>query len=192
MVSHARPNQPGINRVVPTVVSTASRVALTLTRLAGRPHTCTMTIFPDPPMPEPADDCIFCRIIRGELPCHRLYEDNRVLSFLDIGPISHGHCLIIPKAHVERFDQLDAAASGACLAVVPRLSAAVMSATGALSWNLLQNNGAEAGQVVPHVHFHIVPNVDGRRLRFEWKPGQLDADAGKDLAAKITHTLNHT
>ena len=91
-----------------------------------------------------APTCIFCKIVAGQIPCHKLYEDERVLAFLDVGPLSRGHTLVIPKGHYLTIDQVPAEVAAACGAVLPRLSRAVAAATGATAWNVLQNNGKAA------------------------------------------------
>lgn len=133
--------------------------------------------------------CIFCKIVAGEIPCHRLYEDEHVLAFLDIGPLSRGHSLVIPKAHYETIDQMPPELAAACMAVVPRLSRAIVAATGARAWNVLQNNGKIAGQAVDHVHIHIIPRREDDGLGYRWPAGKLDADAAKQLVAAITAKL---
>ncbi|MBL8885773.1 MAG: HIT family protein, partial [Phycisphaerales bacterium] len=99
---------------------------------------------------------IFSRIIKGEIPSHKVYEDDKVFAFLDIGPLSSGHTLVIPKEAVATLDQLSDESAAAIGRVLPRLCRAVMKATGATDFNILQNNGASAQQVVMHVHFHII------------------------------------
>jgi len=125
---------------------------------------------------------IFDKIISGEIPCHRVYEDEHVLAFLDIGPLSRGHTLVIPKERKAHLHQLSEASAAALGRVMPRLCRAVMKATGATAYNVLQNNGAAAHQVVMHVHFHIIPNNGGLGLGLGWKAGKLDAADGADLA----------
>ncbi|MEM9345430.1 MAG: HIT family protein [Planctomycetota bacterium] len=151
-------------------------------------------------MPDyPTDpNCIFCQIVAGEIPCHKLYEDDRVLSFLDIGPLSMGHALVIPKGHYETIDQVPAEDAAAMFRIVPALSKAIIQATGSETWNLLQNNGSAAGQAVGHVHLHIIPRfagdaretpTHGNGLPFSWPAGEVDhAEAGA-LAEKITGLL---
>src|SRR3954453_21616877 len=102
-------------------------------------------------------DTIFGRILRGEIPCARVYEDADVLAFLDVSPLSPGHTLVIPKEPAATLDQLSDDASAAIGRVLPRLCRAVMKATGTADYNVLQNNGASAHQAVFHVHFHIIP-----------------------------------
>lgn len=127
--------------------------------------------------------CVFCKIVGGEIPCHRIVEDDQVLAFLDVGPLSRGHALVIPKAHYEMLDGLPEELAGACMMTAARVSRAVMAATGSDAWNILQNNGATAGQVVPHVHFHIIPRSDDDGLGFRWPAGKLGDDAKELLEA---------
>lgn len=130
---------------------------------------------------------IFTKIIAGEIPCHRVYEDDRVLAFLDINPLSRGHVLVIPKEPAETLDQLSDESAAAIGRVLPRLSRAVLAATGARHFNVLQNNGAPAHQAVFHVHFHIIPRFDDAGLEIEWNAGKLadGADLAKAIAAKL-------
>jgi histidine triad (HIT) family protein len=133
-------------------------------------------------------ETIFTKILNGEIPCHKVYEDEQVLAFLDISPLARGHTLIIPKRPVETLDQLpddDAAAIGR---VLPRIARAVMAATNTTAYNVLQNNGPAAHQAVMHVHFHIIPkHDDGSGLGIGWKPGKLvDGEAlAKAIVAKL-------
>src|SRR6187431_3216850 len=121
-------------------------------------------------------ETIFAKILRGEVPCHKVYEDEKVLAFLDIGPLSPGHTLVIPKEPAVTLDQLSDDSSAAIGRILPRLARAVMRATGASEYNILQNNGAGAHQAVFHVHFHIIPKLpDGRGLGVGWKIQQLDS-----------------
>jgi histidine triad (HIT) family protein len=119
-------------------------------------------------------DTVFAKILRGEIPCHRIYEDANVLAFLDVNPLSRGHTLVIPKEPAATLDQLSDEAAAAIGRVLPRISRAVLAATGARSFNVLQNNGADAHQAVFHVHFHIIPKLDdGSGLGLGWKPVPL-------------------
>jgi histidine triad (HIT) family protein len=131
-------------------------------------------------------ETVFSKIIRGELPCHKVYEDDQVLAFLDVNPLCDGHVLVIPKEPAATLDKLSDEASGAIGRVLPRLCRAVLAATGATEFNVLQNNGAGAHQAVFHVHFHIIPKYrDGKGLSIGWKPGALDSTRGKSLAQAI-------
>jgi histidine triad (HIT) family protein len=133
-------------------------------------------------------DTIFGKIIRGEIPCHRVYEDDQVLAFLDVNPISRGHALVIPKEPAETLDALSDDAAAAIGRVLPRLSRAVLAATGAPAFNVLQNNKPLAHQAVFHVHFHIIPKYeDGTGLGIDWDAKKIEGAA--DLAKAITAKL---
>ena len=133
-------------------------------------------------------ETVFGKILRGEIPCHRVYEDDAVLAFLDVNPLSRGHTLVIPKEPAETVDQLSDDAAAAVGRVLPRISRAVLAATGARAFNILQNNGADAHQAVFHVHFHIIPRFDdGSGLGIGWKPIKLvdGAELARAIAARL-------
>jgi len=133
---------------------------------------------------------IFDRIIRGEIPSHKVYEDEHVFAFLDISPISKGHTLVVPKeskAYLHELSDESAAAIGRAL---PRLCRAVMKATGATAYNVLQNNGSAAHQAVFHVHFHIIPKLSKEGLGIGWHPSSLEAETGEELAGAIRDALD--
>ncbi len=135
-------------------------------------------------------ETIFSKILNGDIPCHKVYEDEHVLAFLDIGPVSHGHTLVIPKEPAETLDQLSDEAGAAIGRVLPRICRAVKKVTGVEQYNLLQNNGPLAHQAVFHVHFHIIPKPDAERgLGVGWPAGKLDGDAGQALAAELRAAL---
>ena len=141
-------------------------------------------------MPHPTDPaCIFCKIVAGQIPCHRVFENEHVLSFLDIGPLSRGHTLIIPRGHWVTIDQLPDDVAAACGVAAKKISAAISKATGAAGWNVLQNNGKIAGQVVMHVHFHLIPRVEGDGLGYHWPAGKLAADEAAALLTEIRRSL---
>lgn len=131
---------------------------------------------------------IFAKIIRGEIPSHKIYEDDHVLAFLDVMPIARGHTLVIPKEPAETLDKLSDDAAAAIGRVLPRISRAVLAATGATAFNVLQNNGALAHQAVLHVHFHIIPKLDETTgLGVGWPAGKLldGAALAKAIASKL-------
>ena len=132
---------------------------------------------------------IFDKIIAGEIPCHRVYEDDHVLAFLDIGPLSPGHTLVIPKERKAHLHQLSDESAAALGRVLPRICDAVCKATGATAYNVLQNNGSAAHQVVMHVHFHIIPKIGDKGLGIGWNAGKLDAPAAAELLAKMKAVL---
>ena len=131
-------------------------------------------------------ETIFSKILRGEIPCHKLYEDAHVLAFLDIAPVSRGHALVIPKEPAETLDQLSDDSAAALGRVLPRLCRALVAATGTKAFNVLQNNGALAHQAVDHVHFHIIPKPNAAEgLGVKWPAGTLDHAAAAALAARV-------
>jgi histidine triad (HIT) family protein len=135
-------------------------------------------------------DTVFAKIVAGEIPCHRVYEDDQVLAFLDVGPLSRGHTLVIPKEAVETLDALSDETCAALGRVLPRICRAVLKATGASAYNILQNNGVAAHQAVMHVHFHIIPKyADGSGLGIVWEPQPLDQDRAANLATRIAEQL---
>lgn len=135
-------------------------------------------------------DTIFTKLINGEIPCHKVYEDERVFAFLDISPLSRGHTLVIPKEPAETLDQLSEESAAALGRVLPRICRAVKEVSGAPAYNVLQNNGRGAHQAVSHVHFHVIPKyADGKGLGIEWRAVSLDADEGQQLAGRIAALL---
>jgi len=133
---------------------------------------------------------IFAKIIRGEIPCHKVYEDDQVLAFLDVNPLSEGHTLVIPKEEAATLDVLSDDSAAAIGRALPRIARAVMKATGASAYNVLQNNGATAHQAVFHVHFHIIPRrPDGAGLGIGWTPRKLDPAHGAELAGRIAAAI---
>ena len=133
---------------------------------------------------------IFDRILRGEIPSHKVYEDEHVFAFLDISPLSKGHTLVVPKESKACLHELSDDAAAAIGRVLPRLCRAILKATGATAYNVLQNNGSAAHQAVFHVHFHIIPKFSREGLGIGWYPSSLDAEAGKELAGAIRDALD--
>ncbi|KAI4329901.1 hypothetical protein MLD38_028234 [Melastoma candidum] len=105
----------------------------------------------------PPDGCVFCRIIRGDSPAFKLYEDDKCLCILDANPLCHGHSLIIPKCHYSSLEETPPSVIAAMCSKVPLIGTAIKRAAGCDSFNLLVNNGAAAGQVIFHTHIHIIP-----------------------------------
>ena len=137
-----------------------------------------------------SDPSIFTLIIQGNIPCHKVYEDEHVFSFLDINPCSIGHTLVVPKEQSATLDGLSEEASAAVGRVLPRISRAVLAASGASDFNVLQNNGETAFQSVFHVHFHIIPkHDDGSGLTWPFATTQLDPGEGAILAERIRNHL---
>ena len=123
-------------------------------------------------MAHPTDpNCIFCKIIAGKIPCHKIYEDEHVLAFLDIGPLTKGHALVIPKGHYANLLEAPVEVVGTVASAVPGVAKAVLAAVGAKAFNLLVNSGAEAQQSVEHLHFHILPRFSDGTFEIPWQAG---------------------
>jgi histidine triad (HIT) family protein len=132
-------------------------------------------------------DCIFCKIAAGEIPSNTVYEDDNFRVILDIAPANPGHCLILPKTHAQDMFELSDELVSAAHALAKRIAAAVKKAVKADGINIIQNNGAAAGQSVPHYHVHIVPrfNGDGVQLNKEGT-GLSDEEFAKIKVAIIS------
>lgn len=135
-------------------------------------------------------DCIFCKIVAGQIPSTKIFENEYVLAFLDVGPVSEGHVLVIPKAHCTQLDQANPEVMAEIARVLPVLAGSVQKAIGSDGYNLLCNNGAAAGQVVPHLHFHIIPRNTGDGLFSHWPAGQYKEGEVDTIAEKIKQNLN--
>lgn len=137
------------------------------------------------------DLSIFTMIIEGEIPCHKIYEDDLVFAFLDINPFSPGHTLVVPKEATRTLDKLSDESAEALGRVLPRISRAIMRATGAEEFNVIQNNGPNAFQSVFHVHYHIIPKMeDGRGLSFPFKSTPIDHEEAAIMASTIRELLD--
>jgi len=136
-------------------------------------------------------DTVFGKIVRGEIPCNKVYEDERVVAFLDISPLSEGHTLVVPREPAETMDQLSDESAAALGRVLPRLCRAVVAATGVKEYNVLENNGRDAHQAIAHVHFHIIPKPNAREgLGIGWPAKGLEPGAAAALAKKIAAAIS--
>jgi histidine triad (HIT) family protein len=136
-------------------------------------------------------ECIFCKIVRGEIPCFKVYEDEKVLAFADINPISEGHTLLIPKAHAENLWEIPEADLSAVHLASRKVAHAIRAALHPTGVAALQLNGKGADQVVMHYHLHLIPRLSGAPelpvTRWELRPGSMDAVRG--TAEKIAAAL---
>lgn len=139
--------------------------------------------------PNADPNCIFCKVVAGDIPCAVVLQTDDALAFMDIGPVAPGHVLLIPKQHVVRLDEMNASQAGSVLRHLPALGRAVRQATGAAGYNILNNNGRIAGQLVMHVHFHIIPRDQGGAFEFNWPAGEYAAGEMEALQAKIRLAL---
>ncbi len=137
----------------------------------------------------PDPDCIFCKIIAGEIPCFKLFEDDDTFAFMDINPASEGHALVIPKEHAPDVHAVSEAAITATVITAKKVAAAVTRTLNPRGLNLLQCNGPAAAQSVLHFHMHVLPRRDGDELKLNWglEPGDMDAIG--ELAGRIRANL---
>jgi len=135
------------------------------------------------------DGCVFCKMVAGEIVVAKVYEDEAVLAFLDVGPISDGHTLVIPKQHCMRIHECDPEVLAGVASRLGRIAEAVVEAIDADGYNVLCNNGAAAGQVVDHLHFHVIPRKAGDRVLTEWPSYRYRKGQMEEIAAKIRRNL---
>ena len=139
------------------------------------------------------EECLFCKIVNGEIPSEKVYEDANHLAFLDINPRNPGHTLIVPKRHYETIMEMSDKESADIMLIVKKMAASVQSGLKADGISIGQSNGRSAGQVIPHVHFHVIP-----RFNTEGPPGlesilpvkKLPNESMKQAADVIKSNLN--
>jgi histidine triad (HIT) family protein len=135
------------------------------------------------------NDCLFCKMVSGQIPVTKIYEDDIVLSFLDIGPISDGHALVIPKQHFEKLHDCPAELLGKVVSRLGKIAAAVVAAMNSQGYNVLCNNGRAAGQLVEHLHFHIIPRNSGDGVFNRWPAYKYENGKIEQIALKIRENL---
>ena len=134
------------------------------------------------------EDCIFCKIAKGEIPCAKVYEDDKVLAFLDIAPVSKGHTIVIPKEHHKDLLDVPNELLEHIIIAVKKISKAVVRAVDADGFNIGKNNGSAAGQVVMHSHFHIIPRFEGDGLK-PWPQGEYEEGEMDKIARDINSVI---
>lgn len=135
------------------------------------------------------DDCIFCKIANGEIPSATVYEDDDFRAILDLGPASDGHTLILPKEHFADLCELDEAVGAKVLGVAAKIGKAMKEGLGCAGFNVVQNNGAAAGQTVMHFHVHVIPRYEGGPQMVAWTPGENTDTEREAILAKIKSAL---
>lgn len=133
--------------------------------------------------------CVFCKIVKGEIPSVKVYEDEEFLAFLDIAPVNKGHTLVIPKRHAETFLDLTPEEAGKLYKVVNKVAKAVKEALNADGLNILVNSGEASGQEVFHVHVHIIPRFYTDGFRFGWRKQKYTENEMEEFATKIKGKL---
>ena len=133
-------------------------------------------------------DCIFCKIVAGEIPSHKVYEDDHVFAFLDIKPLNPGHTLVVPKHHMENLLETSLEEARVLMDALKAIAPAVLRAVGASACNISTNNGRAAGQVVFHTHFHIIPRHEDDGYA-PWHRNAEEASDPAQVAEKIRHEI---
>ncbi len=131
------------------------------------------------------EDCIFCKIVNGEIPSAKIYENDKVFAFLDISPISDGHTLVIPKRHFEKLHDCPAELLGRVSSRLGKIAKAVAAGMNSDGYNVLCNNGRAAGQLVSHLHFHIIPRNSGDGVFNRWPAYKYEEGKTETITAKI-------
>jgi len=132
---------------------------------------------------------IFTRIVNGEIPAAKVYEDDQVLAFLDVSPAARGHTLVICKQELPGLLDLPPELAAAVAVAAQRVARAVVAVVGAEGFNIVQNNGPAAGQTVPHYHVHIIPRWPGDGALAHWRPGSATPDELAATAALVAAAL---
>jgi len=133
--------------------------------------------------------CLFCKMVAGEIPVTKIYEDDEVLAFLDIGPISDGHTLVIPKQHFDKLHDCPSEVLAQIASRLGKIAGAVSAAMNSEGYNVLCNNGRAAGQVIEHLHFHIISRSAGDGLLSRWPSYEYQAGEIESIAARIRKYL---
>ncbi len=131
------------------------------------------------------EDCIFCKIANGEIPSKTIYEDEMFRAILDLGPAAKGHALILPKDHADNLFELSEETAGQVMKLAKNLATKMKEKLGADGFNLVQNNGAVAGQTVMHFHLHLIPRYENDGQHISWNPGKPTDEELEAIRKKI-------
>ena len=135
------------------------------------------------------DECVFCRILRGEIPSQKVHEDERSVAILDINPVAPGHALVIPRDHHETWTDLPADLAAALARTAQAVARGILKATGAEGFNLLVNNHRCSGQAIAHAHVHLIPRKTGDGIKFNWTTRSYEAGQIEKTAEAIRAAL---
>lgn len=131
------------------------------------------------------ENCIFCKILNGDIPSAKLYEDENFAIILDVGPASFGHALVLPKDHYANLFEMPEELLAKLMSLAKVWGEKIVKALGADGLNLVQNNGLAAGQTVFHYHLHMIPRYEGDNVGNLWTPGSLTAEARQEILDKL-------
>jgi histidine triad (HIT) family protein len=129
-------------------------------------------------------DCLFCKIVKNEIPSFKVYEDDDVLAFLDIAPVNPGHTLVIPKEHFANFEEIPEELLCKVILIVKKVGACIKTNLSSPGYNVSENNDPVAGQIIPHIHFHVIPRVEGDGLKL-WPQHDYQAGKAEEIIKKI-------
>ena len=132
-------------------------------------------------------DCVFCKILKGEVPSDKVYEDKQTYAFLDVSPIAKGHTLVIPKKHYETMDEMDEKTANAVIKTTQKIGKAIIKFND--GYNVNQNNKSAAGQLVPHVHYHVIPRNKEDNIKFNCNNLKLSKVEFENIKEKIQNLL---
>jgi len=130
-------------------------------------------------------DCIFCKIIAGEIPSFKVYEDEDSLAFLDIAPVNPGHTLVIPKKHYVNMEEIPEEELCKVMKTVKKVGKAIKNGLGAAGYNIVSNNDPIAGQIVPHLHWHIIPRIENDGLQ-PWPQEKYKEGKAEEIIKKLS------
>lgn len=133
-------------------------------------------------------ECIFCKVIKGELPSYKIYDDDYVVAFLDIAPVNEGHILVVPKKHFDSLEDVDELMLSYIMNIVKKCGAAIEKTLGVKGYNVIINNGSVAGQVINHFHCHVIPRRDDDGLH-NWPQKNYPEGKAEEIVAKLAAEL---
>ncbi len=131
-------------------------------------------------------DCLFCKIVRGEIPSKKVYDDKNTIAFLDINPATPGHVLVVPKKHAEDITKIGEEELSDSIVVVKKISGLLMEKMNAIGVNVVQNNGKHAGQLVSHIHFHVIPRYPNDNVIITYQRAHLSESDLEEIRKKLS------
>lgn len=136
-------------------------------------------------------NCIFCKIVGGQIPSKIIYSDDHCIAFLDINPVNHGHVLVVPRHHHKDLTDLPSSVASSVASVIPILAKAIIQASQADGLNLIVNNGQAAGQTIFHGHWHLIPRFHDDPVNWPWPQGSYLGDEMNQVAFAIEREIHH-